>query len=148
MALKLLSGRCKASTLRSLEQSQGRALSTSSQRTSLLKPLEPHQELIDPATFAKEYLEQGRPGHFPGLIRPSSPYAWAAYEQWPAQTGSEKETLAGLAANEELRGANVEVEIAPVGRGYGDAIKAANAVDPASSPSSSWTKINMPFGKL
>lgn len=62
--------------------------------------------------------------------------------------GSEKETLTGLAENEELRDANVEVEIAPMGRGYGDAILGENAVDPAPSSPSSWTKINMPFGEI
>lgn len=129
----------------SLRQSRSQGLSWQSRRnlsaaarSSLLRPLEPHAELIDPPTFAKEYLEPARPGFFPGLIRSDSPYAWPAFREWPAQEEG-KDTLQGLGRNEELRDAMVEVEIAPVGRGYGDAV--------ADSSSSSWSKVNMPFGE-
>lgn len=119
-------------------QWQSRRTLSAAPRSSLLRPLEPHAELIDPPTFAKEYLEPARPGFFPGLIRSDSPYAWPAFQEWPEQEEGE-ETLQGLGLNEELRDVMVEVEIAPVGRGYGDAV--------ADSSSSSWSKVNMPFGE-
>lgn len=94
---------------------------------------------IDPSTFQAEHLSSGTPGLFRSLTSArQSPFYWPAHAEWPKPPGA----LGGLRQIEGLRDVLVDVEVAPVGRGYGDGVVQGQH---AGEPSTSWTQVRMPF---
>lgn len=113
------------------------------QAKSRLKSLR-HSGILSPSEFNERHLSKSKPGLFKGLISdPHSPFRWPACEEWK---GDEKEVLRGLRTIEELQNANVEVEIAPIGRGYGDTVnKEDNQAQECKNGTLEWMQLRMPF---
>lgn len=105
---------------------------------SRISPLKP-SEILSPSEFNEKHLSKAKPGLFKGLISDAqSPYRWPACQKWK---GEEHEPLAGLRKFEQVQNASVEVELAPIGRGYGDNINRQEGRDSTRE----WTQLRMPF---
>jgi hypothetical protein len=125
-------------------------------KTSLTPVLRPAKErFISPGDFNSLYLEQGRPGYFPGLVsHPDSPFQWPACRKWPlSSTIQQGGNLDGLRTIQHLQSLSVDVEISPKGRGYGDGVKRSGHSSSGKGgrgeqgqvDDSDWMKVTMPF---
>ncbi|MCO5565404.1 hypothetical protein L7F22_019077 [Adiantum nelumboides] len=117
---------------------RGGRLSQLIQAQSRLKLLKPSR-ILSPSEFNENHLSKAKPGLFKGLISEAqSPYLWPACQKWK---GEENEPLSGLREVERLQNATVDVEVAPIGRGYGDNVKRQEGNDDTLE----WTQLRMPF---
>ncbi|UZJ57121.1 hypothetical protein CBS101457_006441 [Exobasidium rhododendri] len=110
---------------------------------SLVTALTPAPEqFISPEEFNRQYLQRARPGYFPRLVsHRSSPFRWPACSEWPGQgegRDAPNGVMGGLRKIRTLQNALVDVEISPLGRGYGDGVQ-------KDKENSDWMKVAMPF---
>jgi hypothetical protein len=117
---------------------------SSGEASSLVAALQPASEqFISPEEFNRQYLAKARPGFFPQLVsHPCSPFTWPACSEWPGNKEEREGVMEGLRKLHSLQDAIVDVEISPMGRGYGDGVQK----DAGRGGCSDWMRVAMPFG--